>query len=190
MDLLDRLWSAVILNLLWLVCCLPVVTIGPATAACYETTRKRLLGADGYLFRTFFDTFRVNFRQTFVIGLLGLPLLAVGALTTYYALVGASPLFWVLLLIESIVGVGPYFWAVPLAARFENTTFTHFRNGLVMGLGHLGSTLLLVVGLTILGVAAVYAAPLLLVLPIGIMAGWTYHLERLFRTHGFTPAPE
>ena len=58
------------LNILWLVCCLPVVTIFPATAAMFGVVRQWVIHKDSSVFRPFFHYFKDNFKQSLLIGLI------------------------------------------------------------------------------------------------------------------------
>ena len=54
------------LNLLWMVCSLPVFTAGAATAALYDVTLRLAREEEPPLTRQFFKAFRKNFRQIFL----------------------------------------------------------------------------------------------------------------------------
>lgn len=58
---MNKVVDILLLSLLWFVCCLPIVTIGAATTALYYTTVKSIRKSRGYVFKTFFHAFRVNF---------------------------------------------------------------------------------------------------------------------------------
>ena len=51
---LSRLADLVILNLLFLVCCIPVVTVGAAVTAMYSVTWKMAEEKEGYILKGFF----------------------------------------------------------------------------------------------------------------------------------------
>ena len=72
MRALGVVWDLIVLNLLFLVCCIPVVTIGPAiTALHYVTTKmagEKERHSGGRQF--FFKSFRANFRQGVLMGIL------------------------------------------------------------------------------------------------------------------------
>ena len=53
----------VILSLLWCLCSVPLVTLGPATAALYDTVVHTLRRKEGPSFHRFFDTFRRELRE-------------------------------------------------------------------------------------------------------------------------------
>jgi uncharacterized membrane protein YesL len=63
------------LNLLWLVCSLPIVTIGASTTALYYVTLKIAENEEGDITQQFFRSFKANFKQATVLWLI---LLAVG----------------------------------------------------------------------------------------------------------------
>ena len=64
MRALGVVWDLIVLNLLFLVCCIPVVTIGPAITALHYVTTKMAGEKDGTpVVGNFFKSFRANFRQ-------------------------------------------------------------------------------------------------------------------------------
>ena len=60
---LGKVVDIVWLSLLWLLCCLPVVTIGASSTALYYTVHKTIRGSRGYTTRTFFTALKDNFKQ-------------------------------------------------------------------------------------------------------------------------------
>ena len=67
------------LNFLWVVCSLPVFTVGASTFALYSVTLKIVQEREGNLTRQFFKAFRENFRQATVLWLI---LLGIGLFLT------------------------------------------------------------------------------------------------------------
>lgn len=62
--------NAFIMNLLWLVVCLPILTIFPATTALFAVVREWQKENDIKVFSSFFRHFKANFKQSFVLGIL------------------------------------------------------------------------------------------------------------------------
>ncbi|MCI8887036.1 MAG: DUF624 domain-containing protein [Hungatella sp.] len=62
-DVMERLANIFILNTLFVVSCLPVVTAGAALAALYETWFQLRAGTNSTLFRTYKRAFGGNFKQ-------------------------------------------------------------------------------------------------------------------------------
>ena len=83
----------VLLHILWIICSLPIVTIGASTTALYSSCMKRIRRDEGYITGNFFRAFKSNFRQSTLIWLL---LLAVGGIL-YMDL-------WIGLSVEGVLG--------------------------------------------------------------------------------------
>lgn len=74
---MGTLGDVIALNLLWLLCCLPVVTIGASTTALYYGARKIAAGEEYRVSKDFFHSLGANWKQA---TLLWLAELAAGAL--------------------------------------------------------------------------------------------------------------
>ena len=72
---LNKICDMVCLNVLWLICCIPVFTIGASTTALYTVMLKMVKNEEGYIFRGFFKAFKENFKQSTIMWLI---LLALG----------------------------------------------------------------------------------------------------------------
>ncbi len=66
-DILGKIVDMIILGALWFVMCLPIVTIGAATTAAYYVTFNQFNGKDGYVVRSFFKSFKENFKQATIL---------------------------------------------------------------------------------------------------------------------------
>ncbi|MCA9960348.1 MAG: YesL family protein, partial [Anaerolineales bacterium] len=77
---LDTVSDFFLLNLLWLLACVPIITIFPATAALFAVVRDWVKGKETGFFKSFFRYMRENFGQSLAVGLtwtvVGLVLLA------------------------------------------------------------------------------------------------------------------
>lgn len=100
-----RFWSLIILNLLYILFCLPIITIGPATAGMVKVLRNWSRREHAFVWGDFWETFKNNFKQSFVVGLINLvvfPILvydlwffwANGAHVFYVILIAASAVIW------------------------------------------------------------------------------------------------
>ncbi len=144
---LSRLADMLILNLLFIACCIPVFTIGAALTAMSYVTQKMREGEDGYVARKFFKSFRQNFKQATLIWLMLLFIFLV--LLSDFLILGqmGGGMFAAL---RFGVYIGAVFWlllvsyAFPLLARFENTIKGTLRNALLMALANAPRALLAV----------------------------------------------
>lgn len=138
------------LSILWTLLCLPVVTIGPATAALYYTVvkcvRSRESGAFGYYFRSF----RQNFKTGFWAGLIALAaaalLLGGHFIVRWYGtrLGGGLYILYVAQYFALMLPAGVLCWLFPLLGRFEYTVGGLFRAAFQMTIAHLPSTIVVV----------------------------------------------
>ena len=60
LDFINTLCNFVVLNLVFLISCLPVITIGTALSSPYYVTLREARGEYGYLVRTYIKEFRKN----------------------------------------------------------------------------------------------------------------------------------
>ena len=61
--LLGRLMDLILVNLLWVLCSIPLVTIGASSAAMYHVCMRLALGEDVGIFSAFFHSFRHNLKR-------------------------------------------------------------------------------------------------------------------------------
>ena len=154
-QLLLKLCYSCYLNLLWLICCIPIVTIGASTTALYYTSLKIVRGEDQALGHMFFRSFRENFRQSTVLWLI---LLATGlflagdgylAYRLRAASTGAPAVLWTLIL-ALVIGAAVVYTIVllfvfPLVASVSNTNWAMLKNSFFIGARYLFCTILVFV---------------------------------------------
>ncbi len=154
-QLLLKLCYSCYLNLLWLICCIPIVTIGASTTALYYTSLKIVRGEDHALGHMFFRSFRENFRQSTVLWLI---LLATGlflagdgylAYRLRAASTGAPAVLWTLILALVISAAVVYtivlLFVFPLVASVSNTNWAMLKNSFFIGARYLFCTILVFV---------------------------------------------
>jgi len=136
---LQRLGELVLLNLCFLLCCLPLITVGPALsgmyAACFRFDTPREAGA----VRTFFRSFRSCLRQGvfFWLAEAGMAALCCRAALALYAdgsffRYSYIPFLVLLVVVLMIAGL-----LYPLIALFQNDWKTTLRNAVILSLGNL-----------------------------------------------------
>lgn len=133
--MLTRIFDFILLNVLWLVCSLPVVTIGASTTALYAVMMKVAANEEGYILRGFLDAFRSNLKQSIAVWLI---LLAVGTVIGIdFMIVRRMPgklaeVGTVLLGAASFIYMVEVIFVFPLIARFENSTFQMMKNAILI----------------------------------------------------------
>lgn len=68
--LMNKIADLFILNILWLFCSIPIVTIGATTIALYSVNLKIINNEEGNLIKTFFKSFKENFKKATIIWLI------------------------------------------------------------------------------------------------------------------------
>ncbi len=135
---LSRMTDLVILSFLWFVCCLPVVTIGPSTAAMYYVALKIVRNEeDVKIIPTFIQGFKSNFKQAAIMNMISLVLGAVLLVDAYYwffcqgtmALLSCAAFFAMFVWLLCIM-----FYAYPLQAQFYNTVKQTFINAAILSM--------------------------------------------------------
>ena len=67
---LGKVADFMFLNLLWIVCSIPIITIGASTTAMYSVMLKLVKNEEGYIVKGFLKAFKENFRQSTLMWLL------------------------------------------------------------------------------------------------------------------------
>ena len=135
--------NLVALNILWLICCVPIFTIGAATTALYHTIFQYHTHQDDEIFRPFFRAFRANFKQATLLWMLSLLAMGLLAFDLVYLLswgLGTAVLF--LLIVCAVFVLGIQLHLFPLIARFDMNTKPLLRTSASLSILHLPTTLL------------------------------------------------
>lgn len=160
MRFLTKIAYAAYLNILWFICCLPVFTVGASTTALFYVSLKVAKDEENNLTKSFFHSFKENFRQSTVIWLI---LLVVGIFLgvdgyVFYHMKFENVLwtlgtavFYVLLAAYAIV----WMYIFPLLARFHNTVKAMFKNALMIGMRFLFCTALMALVYFIMAVVVI-----------------------------------
>ena len=146
---LARVGDLIIVNVLFLVCCLPVVTVGASLAAMQKVTQAMALDEDNGIVKTFFRGFRENFKQATLLWLMML-VFGVSMLCNYLLITGfiAGTLAMVLkcvLVVFSVLVLVMAVYMFPLMARYQNSLREHAANALILAVVKLPRTVALLV---------------------------------------------
>lgn len=146
---MGKVADLMILNLLCIVCCLPIVTIGASITALYYVTLKMARNEETYIVKSFFHSFKENLKQATIIHLI---MVVVGLLLLFdlyftrmlrsqsNAYKAASYVFMVGLVIYAMVLTYIY----PVLSKFYNSIRHTFQNALLMSIRHIPYTIMMV----------------------------------------------
>lgn len=159
-EFLNTLASFIGLNVLFLITCLPVVTIGPALTALYTVTMQEARREHGYIFSTYLKTFRSSFGPSCLGFLLYLAAAAVLLFNVaFWAALGTVPANLILLLMMFAVVITfiSFLYTFPLLARFDGSLKQVIKSAFPIAMAHRKYTL------GLLAVQAVAAAACLII---------------------------
>ena len=141
-----KLVDLMILSVFWLACSLPVVTLGPASAALYHTVVQCIRGnrRDSWtlFFRTFRDNLKVGALTTLVVLAVGAALLFLHGLAYQMAAAGtAESVFYLCYTFLLLLPLGVACYLFPVLSRFTFGVGGLLSNCARLAIVHLPSTL-------------------------------------------------
>ena len=151
MQIISRFCDIVILNIVFLITCIPIFTIGAANTALYDVVFRMDTDREGKLLATYFLSFKENFRQSTALWLL---MLLFGAATyvnmTRFSILGEKAWLlgyglFILSMMVLVVEVFLFSYSFPLLSRFRNSTRRTASNALLLAIGNLPRTLVVCV---------------------------------------------
>lgn len=144
---LVRVGDLMILNLLFILCSLPVVTLGASLTALHRVTQNMLFEQEEPLIKAFFRAFRQNFKQSTLVWLVELvvivSLVCDVLLVMAYFNGGLAKAMYILVAVLAILVAGVFSYLMPLIARYENGTRQQVNNAVVLAIIKLPKTVLL-----------------------------------------------
>ena len=142
MEIFGRITDLVLLNLLFLITCLPVFTIGAAIPALYTMCFRLMREEYSGIVKSYFRSFKDNFKQATLIWLL-LLVLVVPALYYFillFRLEGILRYSAFVFVLIAVVGLMTASYVFPWISQFENTTVQSLKNALILSISRLPRT--------------------------------------------------
>ena len=185
---MSRITDYIFLSLFWLLCCIPVVTIGASTAALYDASYRAFRKNERNSWQRFFAVFRDNWKAgilpTVVFLLAGWALLK--GVIGLWNLAVAGTLSWMLfsaLAFVCVVLLGILSVLFPVLSRFENSFAGLLKNSLFLAMANLPRT----AAVGIINAAAIFlcvriVVPLFFLPSLAAMLG-SFLLEPMFQPY-------
>ena len=176
----SRLVDLVILTVLWIICSIPIFTIGASTTALYYTSINSISREDGYIAKMFFRSFGRNFRQATAIWGIMFLLGAIlgGDVYCWFTLfnntgAGYTQVMLVVSLILFFIYLMGLIYVFPVLSKFDNTVKATIKNAYLLSIKHLDKTILIMIvpGIVVAGILLtnVYWLPFILLF-MGLIA--------------------
>ncbi len=186
---LGKICDLLFISVVWMLLCIPVITIGPANTALYYATVKVIRRERGYLFREFFRSFKLNFKRGAILGvILTIMFIVLGFdIIWAYSNLGnsgsfGSILFGIFIAITFIL-VCFSTYVFPILSRFDMTVKQLVKAAAYMSMRHLPFTLAMVI-VTAAGVVGTLFIPLLIfIAPSLVMLINSFLMERILKKY-------
>ena len=145
---MGKLFDVVALNLVFIIVCIPIVTIGPAISALYYASVKSIRRDRSYPIKEFFKAFKRDFKQSFIVGLI----LVLAAAIIYVDIrfvvdyikndfTAMRYVYLVIGLVISLISV----YIFPLISRFSLKISGLFRLSFYLAIRHLLTTIVSII---------------------------------------------
>lgn len=143
----SRIADLMLLNILFLVCCLPIVTIGTSISALYSVSLKLIRKEDSYITKDFFHAFRQNLKQGIIIHLI-LSVATIVIVTDLFVVWGIMEhanvykgVFFVMAVLALFFFMATAY-IYPMLAQFKNSIKGYFQNAAILSIKHFPYTIL------------------------------------------------
>lgn len=148
MRFLGKVTDLAILNIVTLICCLPIITIGASITAMHYVALRMKRGTEGYVLRNFWKSFKENFKQATIIWL-SIALITVISVAGVLIMTGKGGTFNSIVagvLLAGLLGwIFISLWAYPLQAKFVNPILSTVRNAFFLSLRYIFKTLYMII---------------------------------------------
>lgn len=170
---MSKVADLMILNLLVILTCIPIITIGASLSAMHYSLIKLNRNEGSYIAKMFFSSFKENLFQgtlLWLINVVGLALFSYDVYVFFFAPNTLPPLALVFVLVVGILFVMTTFYFYPLQARFINPVGKTIRNAFFVMILNFPKSILIIL---------IHAIPLLILLystffaPVVFLFGFT-----------------
>lgn len=188
MSAISSIADSLILGILWVVCSLPVFTIGASSAAFYYAYNKCIRQKTDYIWRSFLSGFKRNFKQATQIWLIVLCLMFIIIIDFHLLrfMENTAVLALIIQIILITVVLFIIIWALylfPYISRFEGSNKTVMKNCALIAVANIPQSLLLLIVFAITALIFLCLPMLNLLFPSLYMFCANRLLEKIFRKY-------
>jgi len=170
---MNKIIVFIVLNFIWVLSCIPIITAGAGTTAIYYCLMKYRLQGSLDLIKDFTDSFKRNFKQSTIAWLIYL-IMGIILSLDYYVLFKTDFTYkFIFLILTSFVALTyllSFIYFFPLLARFDNSNLNLLKFSIILGYKHISKSVLLI---------GIFAFEILLnslsaiLIPLWVIAGYT-----------------
>lgn len=167
----DLMW----LNILTLLCCIPIITVGASLTSAHYVALKLHRNEEGYITKDFFRSFKMNFKQSTAIWMIILLVLIVFSADFYIMNnveeVKIPTALQVVIMAIAILFLFMVLWVFAVQAKFVNTVTKTIKNAFALSVIQIPRTILMVILYVLPYVLCIFSLrlfPIILVLGISV----------------------
>lgn len=188
---MNKLCDIIILSVLYILCCVPVITIGASTTAAYYVAAKVIRHNEGYVTRSFFKSFKLNFVQSLGLNISYLVCTGILIFNIFFfnGTEGEVNLYLkcayiaMLLILASVC-----MYTYPVLSRFTLKNMTVFKMAFTMAFRHFLHTLGMI-GMWVIMLIGIYFIPMtVIILPGLCFFAETFLMEQVLKK--YMPKPD
>ncbi|MCR4673781.1 MAG: YesL family protein [Lachnospiraceae bacterium] len=138
---LNKVADLLILNILFIICCLPIFTIGASISALYSVSLRSVRYGDGYVWKNFFGAFKENFKQSTIAWLIMFVVLVLLFLDIrFWQQIDMGSINSIMLGVSYVIlflWICFETWLFPVIAKMKDGLSMQFKNAAKMTIGYL-----------------------------------------------------
>lgn len=193
--MLSRVGDAMLLSILFVLSCVPIITIGAAFTSLYYTAMKGISGDDGYIWKFYTRSFKQNFKQATGMWMLFLVAFFILSVDIWFWMTQwkatgnalAKPFLFVSVVLLTLT-VMTFIYTFALQAKFDNSWKVQLRNAFLLSIKNFPMTLLML--LTYLVIAWCFYYDIVISIIVYVLIGfgavgylWAYIMLRCFKPY-------
>jgi len=130
-QILIRIGEICLLNILFILTSIPIVTIGASFTAMYQCTLKMINGTHSDTARTYFKAFKSNFKQATIAWIAILVITTILLFNLQFSVVVASKAVFYTTVFVTVILILVALYVFPVIATFENTLANLIKNSFI-----------------------------------------------------------
>lgn len=143
---LNKMTDLILLNIIYVISCLPIITIGAATTALYHVCIISIRQGDGYVIKRYISSFVHNFKQATILWLIMLAMWSVmiwDLLFWYRMGTGFGNVMFCLSAIVALVLCIVSLYVFPVLSKLKGTVLSTIKNAAAFAIGYFPYTVIL-----------------------------------------------
>ncbi len=148
-EVLAKVTDFVVLNLIFIISCIPIITIGASVTSMYTVSMKRAKDDECSILKTYIKSFKENFKASTKVWIL--MMIIGGVLVLDFQIANMIPVEGLSLTLRlastmvSVIFIFALTYIFPIISKFENTMKNTIINSVLMSIQNLPLTIMIVI---------------------------------------------